>query len=149
MAFKSIIVASDHGGFQLKRQIIEYLEKKGLEVLDGGCPDEKSVDYPIYGEKAARAVVSGKADGGIIICGTGIGISIAANRVKGARASLCHNIEYAKLTRQHNDSNILALGGRFTEIDAAIEITDTWLTTEYEGGRHEKRVKMLDEIESI
>jgi len=148
MAFKSIIVASDHGGFQLKQQIIEYLAKKGLAILDGGCNSEESVDYPIYGEEAARAVVSGKVGGGIIICGTGIGISIAANRVKGARASLCHNTEYAKLTRLHNDSNILALGGRFTDFETAKQIIDIWLSTEYEGGRHQKRVKMLDEIES-
>lgn len=149
MVFKSIIVASDHGGFKLKEQIIEYLGKKGLSVLDGGCPNEESVDFPTYGEEAARAVVSGNADGGIIICGTGIGISIAANRVRGARASLCHCAEYAKMTRLHNNSNILALGGRFTDFETAKQIIDTWLTTEYEGGRHEKRVKMLDEIESV
>jgi ribose 5-phosphate isomerase B len=135
MAFKSIIVASDHGGFKLKTQIVEYLGEKGLEVLDGGCPNEESVDYPIYGEEAARAVVSGKTDGGIIVCGTGIGISIAANRVKGARATLCNNTEYAKLARLHNDSNILALGGRFTNFETAKSIIDTWLTTEYEGGK--------------
>ena len=149
MAFKSIIVASDHGGFRLKQQIIEYLGKKGLSVLDGGCPGEESVDFPIYGEKAARAVVSGNADGAIIICGTGIGISMAANRVRGARASLCHCVEYAKMTRLHNNSNILALGGRFTDFETAKQIVDTWLTTDYEGGRHDKRVKMLDEIEAV
>ena len=149
MIFKSIFVASDHGGFKLKAQIIEYLEKEGLLVCDGGCPNEDSVDFPIYGEAAARAVVSGKADGAIIICGTGIGISIAANRVIGARASLCHCAEYAKMTRLHNDSNILALGGRFTDFETAKQIINTWLKTEYEGGRHEKRVRMLDDIAAI
>lgn len=149
MMFKSIIVTSDHGGFRLKQQIIGYLEEKGLLVLDGGCNSEESVDYPIYGEEAARAVVSGRVEGGIIICGTGIGISIAANRVRGARASVCPSVEYAKLTRLHNDSNILALGGRFTDFETAKQIIDTWLTTEYEGGRHQKRIKMLDEIESV
>jgi len=147
MAFKSIMVASDHGGYALKEQILEFLGVQGMNVIDGGCDSEESVDYPIYGEKAARAVVLGQVSGAIIICGTGIGISMAANRVRGARASLCHCAEYAKMTRLHNDSNILALGGRFTTIEQAKEIVSTWLSTEYEGGRHEKRVKMLDEIE--
>jgi len=141
------MVASDHGGYALKEQIKEFLKTKEINAVDGGCPNTDSVDYPIYGEKAARAVVKGEVDGAIIICGTGIGISIAANRVKGARASLCHCAEYAKMTRLHNNSNILALGGRFTTIDEAKEIVLTWLDTEYEGERHEKRVKMLDEIE--
>jgi ribose 5-phosphate isomerase B len=149
MSFESIIVASDHGGFKLKQEIIPFLEGMGIKVVDGGCDGEDSVDYPVYGRKAALSVVSGKTDAAIIICGTGIGISIAANRVKGARASLCHNTEYAKMTRLHNDSNILALGGRFTEIEAAKEIISVWLSTEYEGGRHDKRVKMLDDTETF
>ena len=147
MAFKSIMVASDHGGYVLKEQVLEFLKSRGINAVDGGCPNEESVDYPIYGEKAARAVVSKQVDGAIIICGTGIGISIAANRIKGARASLCHCAEYAKMTRLHNNSNILALGGRFTTVEQAKEIVSTWLDTEYEGGRHDKRVNMLDEIE--
>ncbi|MCL1946084.1 MAG: ribose 5-phosphate isomerase B [Chitinivibrionia bacterium] len=150
MSFKKVMVASDHGGYRLKQDIISFLEKIHIEVTDGGCDDdEDSVDYPIYGEKAARAVVSKKVDGAIIICGTGIGISIAANRVKGARAALCDNAEYAKLTRLHNDCNILALGGRFIDGQTARKIIFAWLNTEYEGGRHEKRIKMLDEIEAV
>lgn len=149
MSFKSIMIASDHGGYRLKLEIIPFLESMGIAVIDGGCDSEDSVDYPVYGEKAAREVVSGQVDGAIIICGTGIGISIAANRVRGARAAFCHNAEYAKMTRLHNDSNILALGGRFIDSKTAKEIISVWLKTEYEGGRHEKRIKMLDEIESV
>ena len=147
MAFKSIILACDHGGYALKEQILEFLQTDGLNVIDGGCDSEESVDYPLYGEKAARAVVFGQVDAAIIICGTGIGISIAANRVRGARAALCHCAEYAKMSRLHNDSNILALGGRFTTKEQAKEIISAWLNTEYEGGRHERRIKMLDGIE--
>ena len=147
--FKTIMLASDHGGYKLKRQVADFLKGKNISVIDGGCDGEESVDYPIYGEKAARAVVDKVCDGAIIICGTGIGISIAANRVKGARAALCHCAEYAKMSRLHNNSNILALGGRFTDFDEAKEIICTWLDTEYEGGRHEKRVKMLDEIKPV
>jgi len=141
------MVTSDHGGYALKEAVLEFLKIREINVIDGGCPSEESVDYPVYGEKAARAVVKGEVDGAIIICGTGIGISIAANRIKGARAALCHCAEYAKMTRLHNNSNILALGGRFTTTDEAKEIVSVWLDTEYEGGRHDKRVKMLDEIE--
>jgi ribose 5-phosphate isomerase B len=149
MVFKNIMVASDHGGYRLKEELRAFLESLGIVSVDGGCYNEESVDYPIYGEEAARAVVSGKTDAAIIICGTGIGVSIAANRIKGARAALCHNSEYAKMTRLHNDSNILALGGRFTDVETAKEIVSVWLSTEYEGGRHVERVKMLDEIEAI
>jgi len=143
------MLASDHGGYKLKRQVADFLKGKNISVIDGGCDGEESVDYPVYGEKAARAVVSKVCDAAIIICGTGIGISIAANRVKGARAALCHCAEYAKMSRLHNNSNILALGGRFTDFDEAKEIICAWLDTEYEGGRHEKRVKMLDEIKPV
>jgi len=145
MIFKTIMVVSDHGGYGLKGQIIDFLKSKEINVIDGGCDSEESVDYPIYGFKAAKAVVNGECDGAVTICGTGIGISIAANRIKGVRASLCHNAEYAKMTRLHNDSNILALGARFTDVETAKEIVSVWLSTEYEGGRHGKRVKMLDD----
>ncbi len=141
-----MIIGSDHGGVELKTHLIKFLEAKGIVVEDAGCHGTASVDYPEYGAKVAKAVVAGKAEAGIVICGTGIGISIAANRVKGARASLCHNTTYAKLTRQHNDSNILALGGRFVSFNEAEAIVQTWLSTEYEGGRHQNRVDLLDTV---
>ncbi len=141
-----IIIGSDHGGFELKEQLREFLVKKGLEVIDAGCYSEESVDYPEIGADVAKKVASGEVEAGIIICGTGIGISISANRIKGARASLCHNREYAELTRLHNDSNILALGGRFLSQTEAEEIVQTWLSTEYEGGRHQRRVELIDEL---
>ncbi len=142
-----LMIASDHGGFELKAHLISFLEAKGITVVDGGCYSTDSVDYPEYGVKVAKAVSGGDVEAGILICGTGIGISIAANRVKGARASLCHNIEYAELTRLHNDSNILALGGRFNTEKSAEEIVQKWLSTEYEGGRHQNRVDLLDSLE--
>jgi ribose 5-phosphate isomerase B len=149
MTFKKIMLACDHGGYKLKQHIADFLKSKEILIIDGGCDSEESVDYPIYGEKAARAVADNTCDGAIIVCGTGIGISIAANRVKGVRAALCHNVEYARMSRLHNNSNILALGGRFTDFSEAEKIISAWLDTEYEGGRHEKRVKMLDEIKPI
>ncbi len=141
-----MIIGSDHGGFEMKQHLIPFLEKKGITVIDAGCHSADSVDYPEYGVKVAKAVVSGEAEAGIMICGTGIGISIAANRIKGARASLCHNKEYAELTRLHNDSNILALGGRFHSLEEAEGIVQTWLSTEYEGGRHQNRVDLIDQL---
>ncbi len=141
-----IVIGSDHGGFELKQHLISFLEKKGITVVDAGCPNEESVDYPEYGIKVAKLVASGEIEAGILICGTGIGISIAANRILGARASLCHNTEYAELTRLHNDSNILALGGRFNTFESAEAILQTWLSTEYEGGRHQRRVELIDEL---
>jgi len=149
MTFKTIMIVGDHGGYKLKQQVADFLKSKNISVIDGGCDSEESVDYPVYGEKAARAVVGNVCDAAIIICGTGIGISIAANRVKGARAALCHSVEYAKMSRLHNNSNILALGGRFLDFNETKEIICAWLDTEYEGGRHEKRVKMLDEIKPV
>ena len=141
-----IMIASDHGGFELKEMLRPFLENKGIEVVDGGCYGQESVDYPEFGIKVAKAVVTKEVEAGIIICGTGIGISISANRIKGARASLCHSVEYAKLTRLHNNSNILALGGRFNSDESAKAIVQEWLSTEYEGGRHENRVKLIDSL---
>ncbi len=142
-----IAIASDHGGFALKKTIREFLaEREDVRVVDLGTSSEESVDYPIYGKACAEAVASGKADRGIVICGTGIGISIAANKVKGIRCGLCTSVEMAELTRKHNNANMLALGGRTTPPDLAIEITKTWLDTEFEGGRHKRRTDMLDEM---
>ncbi|MDD6814833.1 MAG: ribose 5-phosphate isomerase B [Firmicutes bacterium] len=141
-----IAVASDHGGFALKEEVKKHLMERGLEVLDLGTHSEESVDYPVYGRACGEAVVSGTADLGIVVCGTGIGISIAANKVKGIRCGLCTSVEMARLTKQHNNANILALGGRTTETSLAMEIVDAWLDTEFEGGRHQRRIDLLDQM---
>lgn len=140
-----IAIGSDHGGYELKEKIKVFLEQKGYEFEDFGCYSENSVDYPEYARKVAHNVVDSTFDKGILICGTGIGISIAANKVKGVRCSLVHDLESAKLTRQHNDANILAMGGRIVDHDLALEITETWLTTEFEGGRHLRRINKIEE----
>lgn len=142
-----IAIASDHGGFSLKQKVREHLIERGLKVVDLGTDSEDSVDYPEYGKACAQAVASGKAERGIVICGTGIGISIAANKVHGIRCGLCTSVEMAELTRKHNDTNMLAMGGRITSAEDAIKITDAWLDTEFEGGRHQRRVDMLDSIQ--
>ena len=141
-----IAVASDHGGFKLKEEVKAHLLERGLEVLDLGTHNEDSVDYPAYGKACGEAVVSGQADVGIVVCGTGIGISIAANKVKGVRCGLCTSVEMATLTKQHNNANVLALGGRTTETGLAMQIVDAWLDTEFEGGRHQRRIDMLNQM---
>ena len=141
-----IAVASDHGGFALKEKVKEHLIERGFDIEDLGTHSEESVDYPVYGKACGEAVASGKADLGVVVCGTGIGISIAANKVKGIRCGLCTSVEMAHLTKQHNNANILALGGRTTEPDLALKIVDEWLDTEFEGGRHQRRVDMLDQM---
>ncbi len=141
-----IAVACDHGGLNLKNAVKEYLEKQNYEVLDLGTNSPESVDYPVYGKACAEAVAEGRADKGIVCCGTGIGISIAANKVKGIRCGLCTNVEMAEMTKKHNDANMIALGGRIISEDLAISITKTWLETEFEGGRHARRVEMLNEM---
>lgn len=141
-----IAVASDHGGYKLKLDVIEHLIERGFSVMDLGTDSEESVDYPVYGVSCGEAVVSGAADAGIVICGTGIGISIAANKVRGVRCGLCTSVEMAHLTKQHNNANVLALGGRTTDKELAIKIVDEWLNTDFEGGRHQRRVDMLDKL---
>ncbi|WP_312094956.1 ribose 5-phosphate isomerase B [Aminipila sp.] len=141
-----IAMACDHGGFELKEEIKTYLEKQGIQILDLGTHTTDSVDYPEYGEACGEAVVSGRADRGIVCCGTGIGISIAANKVKGVRCALCTSVQMAEMTRKHNDANILAMGGRITDTEAAKNITQAWLDTEFEGGRHQRRVDMLNNM---
>ena len=142
-----IALANDHSGIALKDEIKKLLDKRGLEYKDFGTNTEASVDYPIYGEAVAKAVVSGECDRGIIICGTGIGISIAANKVRGARAALCTDCFMAEMTRRHNDANILALGARVLGHGLALKIVETFLDTEFEGGRHERRVDIISAIE--
>ncbi len=139
-----IVIASDHGGFELKEQIKKYLINNGYDLIDVGTDNNNSVDYPDFGYKAGKYVADGKAERGIVICGSGIGITIAANKVKGIRAAVCHNEEYAQLARSHNDANILGLGGRFLTFEEASKITDVWLNTAFEGGRHQCRVDKLN-----
>lgn len=142
-----IAVGSDHGGFALKREIIKHLEERGLEYKDYGTYTEDSCDYPVFGEAVARAVAGGECDRGILICGTGIGISIAANKVKGIRAAVCGDCFSAEYARRHNDANILALGARVIGPGLALKITDVFLDAEAEGGRHARRVEMISKIE--
>ena len=141
-----IAIAGDHGGFVLKTALCKHLKKRGFEVLDLGTDSQESVDYPQFGKVCAEAVAGGEADRGIVVCGTGIGISIAANKVRGIRCSLCTSVEMAELARKHNDANMLALGGRTTSEEDAVKITDVWLDTEFEAGRHLRRVEMLNSM---
>lgn len=142
-----LAIGSDHGGFSLKREIISYLKENGIEYRDFGTDTEESCDYPVYGQAVAKAVASGRCDRGILICGTGIGISIAANKVKGIRCALCADCFSAEMTRRHNDANILALGARTTGPGLALKITEIFLNTPFDGGRHQKRVDLISEIE--
>ena len=143
-----IAIGSDHAGLPLKEEIIRHLKEKGVEVKDYGTYTSDSVNYSDYGKKVALSVQSGECDKGIVICGTGIGISIAANKVKGIRASLCTNSYMAKMTRMHNDSNVLALGQRVIGVGVALDIVDTWLNTDFEGGRHQRRIDKIKDIEN-
>jgi len=141
-----IALASDHVAYRMKEQIKKFLEESGYDTLDCGTDSEERTDYYIYGEKAARAVVSGEADLGITICGTGAGMSLAANRVAGIRAVVCSEPYTAKLSREHNNSNILAFGARVVGLDLAKMIVTEWLGAKFEGGRHERRINMLEKI---
>ena len=142
-----IALGSDHGGYELKCRIIRLLERLGHEYEDFGCYSTDSCDYPVYGEAAARAVASGQCDRGIVICTTGIGISIAANKVKGIRCAHCADCLQAEMTRKHNDANVLALGAGITGPNLAKRIVEVFLNTEFEGGRHARRVGQLDSIQ--
>lgn len=138
----SIIIGSDHGGFKLKSEIIKHLQELGYEVSDLGCYNTESCDYPIIAKAVAEKVLEENSRG-ILVCGTGIGVSIAANRFNGIRASHCTDTFTARMTRMHNDSNILCLGERITGVGLALDIVDIWLKTEFEGGRHKKRIDMI------
>ena len=141
-----IAVASDHGGYTLKESVRKHLEKRGFEVLDLGTHSEESVDYPVFGIACGKAVASGEVDCGVVCCGTGIGISMAANKVHGIRCALVTNAFMAEMTKRHNNANILALGGRVLSEEEALPLVDLWLDTPFEGGRHQRRVDMLDSI---
>ena len=143
-----IAIGCDHGGIVLKPAVIKALTELGAEVVDLGTYDESSVDYPVYGLKVAEAVASGDCDAGVLMCGTGIGISISANKVKGIRAAVVTNEFMAEMTKRHNNANIIALGGRVVTPEQAESIAKAWFTAEYEGGRHQRRLDMIADIES-
>ncbi len=141
-----IAIGSDHGGFELKQEIMAHLKKRGLEYRDFGTYTPESCDYPVYGKAVAHAVASGECERGILICGTGIGISITANKIPGIRAALCTDCFCAEATRLHNDANILALGGRVVGPGLALKIVDTFLDTPFSGEeRHQRRISMIEE----
>ena len=145
---KKIAIASDHGGFDLKESVITFLLKKGWEVDNLGAPSTDSVDYPDYGIKVAKAIIEKKFVRGILICGTGVGMSIVVNRFPEIRGTLCSDVYTAKMCREHNDSNILIMGGRVIGVNLAMEILDIWLKTEFEGGRHQRRLDKIKEIDA-
>ncbi len=140
-------IGSDHAAFEMKEEIKAYLKEKGHEVTDYGTYSAARCDYPVYGEKVARAVQSGEVERGVLICGTGIGISLAANKVKGIRAAVCSEPYSAAMARRHNNAQIIAFGARVIGIDTAKMITDAFLEAEFEGGRHAGRVALIEEIE--
>lgn len=145
----AIWIGNDHGGYDLKRQIVEHLDKRGIAVVDVGSDSGEIVRYPYYAAKVCSAIATGRAKRGILICSTGIGMSIIANRYKGIRASLCTSTYMGKMTRAHNDSNILCLGGRITGVFEAIDILDAWLDTAYEGGRHNISLGLINAAEEV
>ncbi len=142
-----LAIGCDHGGFELKCHIITHLKQQGVEVKDFGTHDENSVDYPDIAEVVCNAVIDGECENGILVCGTGIGMSMAANKVKGIRAALCTDVYSAKMTKQHNNANVICLGGRVTGRELAIMIVDEWLSQEFLGGRHANRVEKIHKLE--
>jgi len=143
-----IALGSDHGGFVLKEEIKSYLEEKGIDYKDFGTHSTDSCDYPDIALPVAKAVAAGEFDRGILICGTGIGIGIAANKVEGVRAALCHDTFSARASREHNNANILTMGERVIGRGLALDIVDVWINTEFSGGRHQRRVEKIHEIEN-
>ena len=143
-----IAIGCDHGGINIKNAVIDYMKENGIEYTDFGCYTEESVDYPIYAYKVARAVADGQAELGIICCGTGIGVSMAANKIKGIRAAVCTDEFCAEMTRRHNNANMLAMGARVLGGGLALKIVDTFLTTGFDGGRHQRRIDLISAIES-
>lgn len=142
-----IAIGSDHAAFEMKEKIVEYLQKKNIEVINCGTHSIESVDYPDYAKKVSKKIVEKECDLGILLCGTGIGMSIAANKIKGIRAALCMFPDMAVYARKHNNANVLVLAGRLTGIELAKWIVDAFLNTDFEGGRHERRVRKIEELE--
>lgn len=144
---KKLAIGNDHTAVEMKRELTAYLEEKGYEIINVGTDSSESFPYPISGYRVAKLVASGEADGGILICGTGVGISLAANKVEGIRCCVCSEPYSAKLSRQHNDSNIIAFGARVIGVEMAKMIVDEWLGAQFQGGRHQTRVDMIMEID--
>ncbi len=142
-----VVIGSDHAGYRLKESVKNFLIGKGIDVEDVGTHSEESTDYPLYAERVARYIQDGKAERGILICGTGIGMSISANKFRGVRASLCTNEYMARMSRRHNNANVLCLGSRVVGEDLALSIVSAWLDEEFEGGRHLKRLTIIEEWE--
>ena len=142
-----IAIGSDHAGYGLKCEVVNYLKEKGVELIEMGCMDGSSCDYPVVAKEVCEKITDGTVEKAILICGTGIGISMAANKVRGIRAALCTDAYTAKYTRLHNDANVLCMGGRVTGAGVALEMVDVFLETEFEGGRHQRRVDLITEIE--
>ncbi|MDD5758142.1 MAG: ribose 5-phosphate isomerase B [Desulfobulbaceae bacterium] len=138
-----VAIGCDHGGIELKRQIVRQLEHDQVQVLDLGCDASESVDYPLFARAVCATVLNGEADFGILLCGTGIGMSMVANRFKGIRAALCHELFTARMSREHNDANVLCLGARVVGPGLALEMVKTWLSTGFGGGRHLRRIEMF------
>lgn len=143
-----IVIASDHAGYDLKCKVMTYLKEKNIDFIEKGCMNGESIDYPVAAKEACTLITENKADRGILVCGTGIGISMAANKIKGIRAAVCTDTYMAKYTRLHNNANVLCMGGRVTGSGAALEIVDTFLNTDFEGGRHQRRVDEISDIEN-
>lgn len=142
-----LAIASDHGGFSLKQTIVKLLQSKGVEYLDLGVSSEESVDYPDFAMQVAEKVSRGEVDVGILVCGTGIGMAIAANKFKGVRAAVVTDVYTAKMSKEHNNANVIALGGRVLDEAQAKEMVSAWLESKYEGGRHERRLQKIKELE--
>lgn len=143
-----IAIGTDHGGIVLKKDIINYLNTKGIDIIDVGTYDNESVDYPIFAESVGRLVSTGEADKGICLCGTGIGISIAVNKIKGIRGALVTNEFCARMCAEHNNANVLCMGGRVVTPEEAVKFVDIWLNTKFAGGRHQNRIDMISALEA-
>ena len=142
-----IAVGSDHAAYELKEAIKEKLTGEGHEIIDVGCDSTESVDYPKYGHAVGRTVASGEAERGIAVCGSGIGISIACNKVPGIRAALCTSVEMAEMCRRHNNANVVCMGARMISQELAFDIIDTWMTTDFEGGKHLRRINEIEDLD--
>ena len=142
-----LAIGNDHSAVEMKKEIKKYLEDKGIEVIDVGTNSTESFNYPISGYKVGKMVANGEVDGGVLICGTGVGISIAANKVKGVRAAVCSEPVTARLVKEHNNANIIAFGARIVGSETAKAIVDAWLNAEFQGGRHQTRIDMIHKIE--
>ncbi len=142
-----IAIGSDHAGFKIKESIKDFFQREGIDYKDFGTNSTESVDYPEFARKVSESVVEFESEKGILVCGTGIGVCIAANKIKGIRAALCHNVNYARMARKHNDANVLCLGGRENTEEESIEIVKAFLATDFEGGRHSNRLSQITKLE--